>query len=229
MQTAANQEGNKKHDQNPNKKHAKQFIFEDRIVASDHNWSVLSRDTLKQIRSKTGIRKVFKEYKDQRNPIDLVILLQDWGDPYNVGGMFRVADACGAAELILTGKTPKLGENPAIPVTSMGAHRRVHSRYIEKPTDACEQLKAEGYTLVAVEVADESVHYMSFDYPEKCCLVLGNEGAGVYGKVMKLCDAAVFVPMAGKGRSLNVHVAAAIVAFEATLRLNCTDELIPDL
>jgi tRNA(Leu) C34 or U34 (ribose-2'-O)-methylase TrmL len=35
---------------------------------------------------------------------------------------------------------------------------------------------------------------------------------------MKLCDSAVFIPMAGKGRSLNVHVAAAIVAFEATLR-----------
>lgn len=147
-----------------------------------------------------------------------MILLQDWSDPYNVGGMFRVADACGATELILTGKTPQLGENPAIAVTSMGAHRRVAWRYFERPLDACEQLKAEGFTMVAVEVAGESEHYMAYDYPEKCCLVLGNEGAGVYGKIMKVCDAAVFVPMAGKGRSLNVHVAAAIVAFEATLR-----------
>ena len=182
------------------------------------------QEVLKQIRSKTGIRKVFKEYKDQRNPIDLVILLQDWSDPYNVGGMFRVADACGASELILTGKTPQVGDNPAIAVTSMGAHRRVSWRYIDRPLDACEELKAEGYTLVAVEVADEAEHYMTFDYPEKCCLVLGNEGAGVYGKIMKVCDAAVFVPMAGKGRSLNVHVAAALVAFEAMLRLNTQSE-----
>ena len=174
---------------------------------------------MKQIRSKTGIRKVFKEYKDQRNPIDLVILLQDWDDPYNVGGMFRVADACGVSELILTGKTPQVGESPPISVTSMGAHRRVAWRHIDRPLDACATMKEEGYSLVAVEVAEGAEHYMSFEYPEKCCLVLGNEGAGVYGSVMKLCDGAVFIPMAGKGRSLNVHVAAALVAFEATLRM----------
>ena len=174
---------------------------------------------MKQIRTKTGIRKIFKEYKDQRNPIELVILLQDWDDAYNVGGMFRVADACGASELILTGKTPQVGESPQLAVTSMGAHRRVAWRYVARPQDACEALKSEGYSLVAVEVAEGAEHYMTFTYPEKCCLVLGNEGAGVYGSVMKQCDAAVFIPMAGKGRSLNVHVAAAIVAFEASLRL----------
>ncbi len=178
---------------------------------------------MKQIRTKTGIRRVFKEFKDQRNEIDLVILLQDWDDPYNVGGMFRVADACGANEIILTGKTPQVGESPQLAVTSMGAHRRVAWRHIEKPMDACLQLKEEGYALVAVEVAEGASHYMDFDYPPKCCLILGNEGAGVYGKVMKLCDAAVFIPMAGKGRSLNVHVAAAIVAFEASLRHSGAD------
>ncbi|MDR3689230.1 MAG: TrmH family RNA methyltransferase [Fimbriimonas sp.] len=31
---------------------------------------------------------------------------------------------------------------------------------------------------------------------------------------MKHCDAAVCIPMAGKGRSLNVHVAGAVVAFQ---------------
>jgi tRNA G18 (ribose-2'-O)-methylase SpoU len=36
--------------------------------------------------------------------------------------------------------------------------------------------------------------------------------------VMTQVDASVFIPMAGKGRSLNVHVAAAIVGFEACLR-----------
>lgn len=179
-------------------------------------------EILKQIRSKTGIRKVFKEFSDQRNPIDLVILLQDWDDPYNVGGMFRVADACGVTELVLTGKTPVVGDNPAIGVTSMGAHRRVPWRQIARYDDACRIMKEAGYSLVAIEVAEEAQHYMEFEYPDKCCLILGNEGGGVYGSVMKQCDAAVFIPMAGKGRSLNVHVAGAIVAFEARLRLKST-------
>ncbi|MBS1700729.1 MAG: tRNA methyltransferase [Armatimonadetes bacterium] len=173
---------------------------------------------LKQIRTKVGIRKVFKEFADQRNPIQLAILMQDWSDAYNVGGMFRVADACGVSELIMTGKTPVVGDSPQIAVTSMGAHRRMPWRHFDRHDDACAALKAEGYSLVAIEVAEGACHYMHYEYPSKCCLVLGNEGAGVYGNVMKQCDGAVFIPMAGKGRSMNVHVAGAIVAFEAILR-----------
>lgn len=148
--------------------------------------------------------------------MQLAFLLQDWEDPYNVGGMFRVADACGAHELILSGKTPT-PPHPQIHVTSLGHHRRVSWRQIERYNDACAQLRAEGYSLVAVEIAESAVHYREFEYPEKTCLVLGNEVHGVYSSVMRQMDAAVVIPMAGKGRSLNVHVAAAVVAFEALL------------
>ena len=48
--------------------------------------------------------------------------------------------------------------------------------------------------------------------------MLGNEANGVYGSVMKHRDGAVYIPMLGKGRSLNVHVAAAIVGFHVRLR-----------
>ena len=175
---------------------------------------------MKQIRSKTKIKRVFEQHADKRSGVDLIILLQDWSDAYNVGGMFRVADACGATQLILSGKTPKPGDHPQIAVTSMGAHRRVLWSQIESYMDACESVKAAGYTLVAVEVAEGAVPYMEFEFPLKTCLILGNEGAGVYGSVMKHCDAAVFIPMAGKGRSINVHVAAAVVAFEAVMRVH---------
>ena len=178
---------------------------------------------MKQIRSKAGIRKVFKEHQNERNDIDLVILLQDWDDAYNVGGMFRVADAAGIHELILTGKTPQPGISPMVGVTSMGAHRKVPWRHIQSYNDACRLLKESGYSLVAVEVAEQATPYTQFKYPAKTCLVLGNEGAGVYGSVMKQCDSAVFIPMAGKGRSINVHVAAAIIAFDAVLRPNSTE------
>jgi 23S rRNA (guanosine2251-2'-O)-methyltransferase len=140
--------------------------------------------------------------------------LQDWEDAYNVGGMFRVADACGAVELILTGRTPS-PPHPQIGVTSLGAHRRVKWRQVERYNDAADSLRAEGYSLVAVEIAEDAVPHQAFEYPQRCCLVLGNEARGVYDSVLQRCDAAVFIPMAGKGRSLNVHVAAAVVAFEA--------------
>ena len=168
----------------------------------------------KAIRKKTDIRKLHKA--TELNEVELIIWLQDWSDAYNVGGMFRVADACGASMLIMTGKTPVM-PHPQIAVTSMGAHRKVASEYFERNDQAIAWLRERGYTLVAVEIAEDAKDFRTLDYPAKTCLVLGNEGAGVYGKVMKECDEAVFIPMAGKGRSLNVHVAAAIVAFEVML------------
>jgi 23S rRNA (guanosine2251-2'-O)-methyltransferase len=173
---------------------------------------------MKQLRSKASIKKKFKQHLNSRNEIQLVVMLQDWNDAYNVGGMFRVADAAGVQELILTGKTPAPGDSPMIGVTSMGAHRKVPYRQIPRYEEACAKLKDEGYALVAVEVAEESIPMHEFHYPAKMCLVLGNEGAGVYGTVMRHCESSVFIPMAGKGRSVNVHVAAAVVIFDAVLR-----------
>lgn len=170
---------------------------------------------MKTIRSKTGARKLQKEFlAEHQAKRTLAFLLQDWDDPYNVGGMFRVADAVGAVELVLSGKTPT-PPHPQISVTSLGNHRRVAWREIKSYNEAADQLRAEGYQLVAIEIAEDASSYLGFEYADKVCFVLGNEGAGVYDSVLSRCDGAVFIPMAGKGRSLNVHVAAAVVAFHA--------------
>jgi len=170
----------------------------------------------KTIVSKTGVREVTKEMRKKysQRP-DLAFFAQDWEDGYNVGGLFRLADGCGASEIILTGKSPKPEENPMIGVTSMGQHRRVKWRHFDRHDEACEALMGEGWTLVAVEVADGAVDVNEYSFPEKCCLILGNEGGGVYGNVIKKCAASVFIPMFGKGRSLNVTSAAGIVAYAA--------------
>jgi len=169
---------------------------------------------MKTIHSKTGVRQLHKATAEKRRKMQLAFLLQDWDDAYNVGGMFRVADACGAYEMVFSGRTPQ-PPDPMVSVTSLGHHRRVHWRDLGRNEDAAIKLKQEGYTLVAVEIAEGATHYTEFDYPEKTCLVLGNEVKGVYGSVMKHCDACVFIPMAGKGRSLNVHVAGSVIAFQA--------------
>ena len=155
-----------------------------------------------------------KEQRQRRNDNEVALLLQDWEDPYNVGGMFRVADAAGVSEIILSGRSPEPG-HPQVSVTSLGNHRRVAWRHLGRNEDSAAKLVKEGYTLVAVEIVDGAADYMEFEFPTKVCLVLGNEAKGVYGSVMKHCACAVMIPMVGKGRSLNVHVAGAIVAFQA--------------
>ncbi|MCU0316791.1 MAG: hypothetical protein MUC92_09380 [Fimbriimonadaceae bacterium] len=174
-------------------------------------------DGIETIRSKTGVRKKYKEFKAHHEPqVEICFLLQDWDDGYNVGGMFRVADGCGAQELIMTGKTP-VPPHPMIGVTSLGHHRRIPFRFFKSHEEAALTLVQEGWSLVAVEIAEGSVNYLEFDFPPRTCLVLGNEVNGVYGSVMKHRTAAVYIPMMGKGRSLNVHVAGAVVAWQAIL------------
>lgn len=169
----------------------------------------------KALRSKTAIRRLHERFSaEYGRPMTLAFLLQDWDDPYNVGGMFRLADAVAAKELVLTGHTP-VPPHPQIHVTSMGHHRRVPFRHFESHEEAVARLKLEGYHLVAVEIAEDAQHYRDYPYPDKLCLVVGNEVNGVYNRVLGMCDGAVFIPMAGKGKSLNVVVAAAIVAYEA--------------
>ncbi len=71
---------------------------------------------------------------------------------------------------------------------------------------------------MALETARETCCYLDYPYPERTCLVLGNETKRVLAADPGgLCDGAVFVPMYGKGPSMNVHVAAAIVAYQARI------------
>lgn len=169
----------------------------------------------KTLSSKTGVRKLFKEFNESHpRKVQIAFLLQDWEDAYNVGGMFRVADACGATELFMSGRTP-VPPDPMISVTSLGHHRRIPYHHFKNHEEAALSAKEAGYALVAVEIAEGAVNYDEFVWPEKLCLILGNEVNGVYSSVMKHRDAAVFIPMHGKGRSMNVHVAAAVVAFRA--------------
>ena len=78
---------------------------------------------------------------------------------------------------------------------------------------AVSQLKESGYTIIAVELSDTAVPYHTFTYPQKTCLVVGHEDHGVTKATLGVCDAAVFLPMYGKGQSLNVHVAFSIVLY----------------
>ena len=70
---------------------------------------------------------------------------------------------------------------------------------------------------MALETVQGAECYLEYDYPPKVCLVLGNETKGVYPQTLSFCDGAVYIPMYGKGPSMNVHVAGALVAYQALL------------
>lgn len=161
----------------------------------------------------TALKRFLRNYKRQhRPPTNLVALLQSVEYPANVGSIFRLADGAGLTELILTGITPT-PPNPTIEKVGRYKSLRVPWRYESDPLVAIAGLREQGYQIVAVELTDDATPYHQFDYANKICLIVGHEDHGVTKATLATCDAAVFLPMYGKGLSLNVHVALSIVTY----------------
>ena len=159
------------------------------------------------------LKRFVRDYRRAHPPArQVVALLQSVEYPANVGSIFRLADGAGVGELVLTGITPT---PPNATIDKVGRFKslRVPWRYEADPVAAVEGLKAGGYQVVAVELTDDAAPYHQFDYANKACLVVGHEDHGVTKATLAVCDAAVFIPMYGKGLSLNVHVALAVVLY----------------
>jgi tRNA (guanosine-2'-O-)-methyltransferase len=161
----------------------------------------------------TDLKRFLRDYRRAHKPAgEIVALLQSVEYPANVGSIFRLADGAGVSELILTGITPT-PPNPTIDKVGRYKNLRLPWRYESDPLPAIEGLRGKGFGIVAVELTDDAVPYHQYSYPQKTCLVVGHEDHGVTKATLTACDAAVFIPMYGKGLSLNVHFALAIVLY----------------
>jgi 23S rRNA (guanosine2251-2'-O)-methyltransferase len=161
----------------------------------------------------TELKRFLRDYKRESRPEqDLVLLLQSVEYPVNVGSIFRLADGAAVTELILTGITPT-PPNPTIEKVGRYKSLNVPWRYQKEPAPVIAALRASGYQIVALELATTAVAYHQFAYSPKTCLIAGHEDHGITKATLALCDAAVFVPMYGKGLSLNVHLALGIVVY----------------
>ncbi|MFQ5584970.1 MAG: TrmH family RNA methyltransferase, partial [Calditrichia bacterium] len=113
----------------------------------------------------------------------LFVLLDNIRSLYNVGSIFRTADAVRAEKLILTGIT---GHPPRkeIDKTALGASETVPWEYHKKAVDVVKKLKLKGTPIVILEHTDNVFNYNKFDYQFPVCLVLGNEVFGVQDELL---------------------------------------------
>jgi len=161
----------------------------------------------------TDLKRFLRRYRRERLPLpSIVFLLQSVEYPVNVGSTFRIADACGVEEVILCGITPT-PPNPTIAKVARGKQNRVTWRYVKEASHALEELRADGYGICALEITETAVPYYAYVPVQKLCLVVGHEDHGITQATLSHCDNAVFIPMYGKGLSLNVHVALAVVTY----------------
>jgi tRNA G18 (ribose-2'-O)-methylase SpoU len=146
-------------------------------------------------------------------------LLHNIRSLHNVGSMFRTADGAGIERLYLCGETG-IPPRAEISKTALGAEEAVPWEYWMEAGECVAQLKKEGFRIVALELAPNSVDYRKFQVQGPICLVVGSEVRGLPPALLALCDDCIQIPMRGIKESLNVSVAFGIAAYHLTEKLN---------
>jgi len=155
-----------------------------------------------------------EEFKAQTK-ISLVVVLDNVRSLHNVGSVFRTGDAFLIEAVYLCGitSTPPHAE---IHKTALGAENTVEWRYFENAHDAVNELKTQGYTVLAIEQAEGSTMLtdLELEKTRKYAVILGNEVKGVQQSVVDICDACIEIPQFGTKHSLNVSVTGGIIIWE---------------
>lgn len=136
---------------------------------------------------------------------------------YNVGAIFRTADAFGVSKVYLTGYTPipeNIYSGIKISKTALGSEKFVPWEYCKSPLTLINKMKKQGVRVVALENhKGKSIQIKKFKPKFPLLLILGEEVGGVDEFLLKKCSQIVEIPMLGKKESLNVSVAFGIMAF----------------
>jgi tRNA G18 (ribose-2'-O)-methylase SpoU len=148
----------------------------------------------------------------------MVLILYNIRSVQNVGSIFRTADAAGISHIYIVGYTPtpidRFGRKRAdMAKTSLGAETTVSWSQEKTIQSVCEKLRAEKYTIVALEQSPKSIDYKKYKSDKPIALIVGNEVTGIEQSVLNEVDTIVEIPMAGSKESLNVAVAAGIAIF----------------
>jgi len=140
---------------------------------------------------------------------DIVLLAHNIRSLWNVGSFFRTADAFGVEKIYLTGYTG-LPPRREISKTALGADEWIPWEHRDDPMEVIEELKKDGWKIVALELTNKATNLSDYKTPEKICLIVGHEVTGVPQELLSLADHHLQIPMEGQKESLNVSVAAGI-------------------
>ena len=159
-------------------------------------------------------RKSTEEFKrSEKTP--LIAVLENIRSAYNVGSVFRTADAFLLESIYITGYTAK-PPHKEIKKTALGAEETVSWEYFSNASAAIEHLKSNGYKVLAIEQVRDSISLEQFtaDKNEKIAVIFGNEVTGVEQDTILQCDGCIEIPQLGMKHSLNIATAAGVVLWE---------------
>jgi len=147
--------------------------------------------------------------------IKMQALLDNVRSLYNVGSIFRTAEAAGISQMHLCGITPT-PDNPRLEKTAIGAQQMIPWQYSNNGLERAENLKNQGFELWAIEGGARAKPLFESGLPpenQPIVLVIGNELAGIDPDILAICEHVLYIPMGGSKESLNVTVAFGIAVY----------------
>jgi 23S rRNA (guanosine2251-2'-O)-methyltransferase len=163
-------------------------------------------------------RKSVEEFK-QSDKTPVIAVLENIRSAYNVGSVFRTADAFLLEAVFIIGYTA-IPPHKEIKKTALGAEDSVTWKHFANATAAIEELRTMGYKVFAVEQAENSLKLQqaNFESDEKIAVIFGNEVTGVEQQTILQCDGCIEIPQLGMKHSLNIATAAGVVLWELVKR-----------
>ena len=145
-----------------------------------------------------------------------VLLLENVQDPGNVGTILRTADAAGFTGCVLTPGCADAFAPKTLRAT-MGSIFRVGTAFAPDAPAAAQTLRTLGYAVLA-SLLDGDDFYARAPLPQRVCLTIGNEGAGITDALAQIATHRYRLPMRGGAESLNAAIAAAVFMYDIVNR-----------
>ena len=145
-------------------------------------------------------------------------VLHSLKSPQNVGMIVRSHVAHDGQFVLFTGNSLPWEFKKGSESFSRKLEKQSQIIHIPEPSKAVEFLRSEGFSLISVEISEQSTSICDFEFPSNVALILGNEANGLPLDILEHSDSVVTIPQYGDVGSLNVAVSASIAMYELRRR-----------
>lgn len=153
---------------------------------------------------------------------EIYLILQNIRSLFNIGSMFRSADAFAVKKIYLCGYSgyPIDKQITKIAKTALGAEKTVPFEHYWQTATLIKNLKKHKVQIIALELSKKAVPLQKFKPKFPLAIIVGNEVTGISKSILKQADETIYIPMQGAKESLNVAIAASIAMHDLNLKRN---------
>ena len=199
--------------------------FLNRLIKKSENSYLITDNLIKQLSNTTSPQEILCICKKPKNIVaslekllnkknNSILILEDIQNPLNLGTILRTADAFGIKGVILNENCCEL-YNPKVLSGSMGSTFRLLFHFSEKLEKTVLELRKRlKVDVFSTTLSDDSLPLGKIKFPERCAVIIGNEGNGITQKVTDASNFKVKIPMSKGANSLNASIAAGIILWE---------------